>query len=90
VTRADLVTVMAKASAGSKVSAERALEAFIGNVFESLRKGRRVTIGGFGTFMVTNRAARSGRDPRSGRVIAIPAKRAPRFKPSRSLKAALL
>lgn len=89
-TRADLVTVMAKASAGSKVSAERALEAFIGNVFESLRKGRRVTIGGFGTFMVTNRAARSGRDPRSGRVIAIPAKRAPRFKPSRSLKAALL
>lgn len=81
---------MAKASAGSKVSAERALDAFIGDVFESLRKGRRVTIGGFGTFMVTRRAARSGRDPRTGKAIAIPAKRAPRFKPSRGLKAAIL
>jgi DNA-binding protein HU-beta len=90
VTRADLVTVMAKASSGSKVSADRALEAFIGSVFESLRKGRRVTIGGFGTFMVTRRAARAGRNPRTGKAITIPAKRAPRFKPSRTLKAAIL
>ena len=59
-TKADLVTAMAKASGGSKVSAERALEAFVGNVFDALKKGRRVTIGGFGTFMVSKRVARRG------------------------------
>ena len=89
-TKADLVTAMAKASGGSKVSAERALEAFVGNVFDALKKGRRVTIGGFGTFMVSKRVARDGRNPRTGKVIRIPAARVPRFKPSRSLKSAIL
>jgi DNA-binding protein HU-beta len=89
-TRADLVAVMAKASNGSKVSAERALNAFLDDVFDSLKKGRRVTIGGFGTFMVTRRAERNGRNPRTGKAIKIPACRVPRFKPSRSLKAAVL
>lgn len=89
-TKADLVTAMAKASGGSKVSAERALNAFLDRIFESLKKGRRVTIGGFGTFMVSRRAERNGRNPRTGKVITIPACRVPRFKPSRSLKAAVL
>ena len=89
-TKADLVTAMAKASGGSKVSAERALNAFFDGVFDALKKGRRVTIGGFGTFMVSRRAARNGRNPRTGKVIAIPACRVPRFKPSRSLKGAVL
>ncbi|HYB44145.1 MAG TPA: HU family DNA-binding protein, partial [Candidatus Methylomirabilis sp.] len=57
-TKADLVTAMAKASGGSKVSAERALNAFLGEVFDSLKKGRKVTIGGFGTFVVSRRAER--------------------------------
>ena len=85
-TKADLVAAMAKASGGSKVAAERALTAFLGGVFDALRKGRRVTIGGFGTFMVSRRAERNGRNPRTGKVITIPACRVPRFKPSRSLK----
>lgn len=89
-TKADLVAAMAKASGGSKVSAERALHAFIEDVFETLKKGRRVTIGGFGTFMVRPRAERAGRNPRTGKVIKIPACRVPRFKPSRSLKDAVL
>jgi DNA-binding protein HU-beta len=89
-TKADLVAAMAKASGGSKVSAERALHAFIEDVFETLKKGRRVTIGGFGTFMVRPRAERAGRNPRTGKVIEIPACRVPRFKPSRSLKDAVL
>jgi DNA-binding protein HU-beta len=89
-TKADLVTVMAKASGGSKVSSEKALESFVRGVFESLRRGRRVTIGGFGTFMVSRRAERNGRNPRTGNAIRIPAKKVPRFKPSRSLKAAVL
>ena len=89
-TKADLVAVMAKASGGSKVSAERALNAFVMKVFDSLQEGRKVTIGGFGTFLVTRRAERSGRNPRTGRSIKIPACRVPRFKPSRSLKGAVL
>jgi DNA-binding protein HU-beta len=48
-TKADLVAAMAKASGGSKVAAERALDALIDDVFDALKKGRRVTIGGFGT-----------------------------------------
>ena len=89
-TKAELVAVMAKAAAGSKVSSERALNAFLDGVFESLKKGRRVTLGGFGTFMVASRVARNGRNPRTGKVIAIPACRVPRFKPSRTFKAAVL
>jgi len=89
-TRADLVSAMAKASGGSKVSAERALNALLDEIFDSLKKGHRVTIGGFGTFVVSRRAERNGRNPRTGKTIKIPACRVPRFKPSRSLKGAIL
>jgi DNA-binding protein HU-beta len=89
-TKADLVAAMAKESRGSKVSAERALNAFLSDICSSLRKGRKVTIGGFGTFLVTRRAERNGRNPRTGKVIKIPACRVPRFKPSRSLKGDVL
>lgn len=89
-TKADLVAAMAKASGGSKVSAERALNTFLDGVFDSLKRGRRVTIGGFGTFLVSRRAARNGRNPRTGKLITIPACRVPRFKPSRSLKHSVL
>ena len=88
-TKADLVAAMAKASGGSKVAAERALNSVIEDVFDALKKGRRVTIGGFGTFMVSQRAARNGRNPRTGKALTIPACRVPRFKPSRTLKDAL-
>ena len=88
--KADLVAAMAKAAGGSKVSAERALDAFFVSVFDALKKGRRVTIGGFGTFMVSRRAERNGRNPRTGHTITIPARRVPRFKPSRTLKGAVL
>jgi DNA-binding protein HU-beta len=88
--KADLVAVMAKAAGGSKVSSEKALNAVMLGVFDSLRKGRRVTIGGFGTFMVSRRAERNGRNPRTGKAIRIPAAKVPRFKPSRTLKAAIL
>jgi DNA-binding protein HU-beta len=88
-TKAELVAAMAKASGGSKVSAERAFNAFIDDVFDALRKGKRVTLGGFGTFMVGRRAQRNGRNPRTGKAITIPACRVPRFKPSPSLKDAL-
>ncbi len=60
-TKAELVAIMAKHAGGSKTSAERAMNAFVGGIIDSLRRGRRVTISGFGTFVVTRRAARNGR-----------------------------
>ena len=87
-TKADLVAIMAKTSGGSKTAAERAIEAMVCGIVESLRRGRRVTISGFGTFVVAKRAARNGRDPRTGKEIKIPPARVPRFRPSRSLKTA--
>jgi DNA-binding protein HU-beta len=86
VTKAELVTIMAKTAGGSKTAAEKAMAAFVSSIFESLRKGRRVTISGFGTFVVTRRAARAVRDPRNGDTLKIPSTKVPRFRPSRSLK----
>src|SRR5438309_5964047 len=71
-TKAELVAIMAKNAGGSKTSAERAMNAFVGSIVESLRRGRRVTISGFGTFVVARRAARNGRNPRTGKEIQIP------------------
>ena len=88
-TKADLAAGMAKAAGGTKTAAEKAINTFIAAVCESLRNGRRVTISGFGTFVVTRRAARRGRNPRTGKVIQIPVTRVPRFKASRLLKDAL-
>jgi nucleoid DNA-binding protein len=89
-TRADLVAVMARATGGSKAASERALAALLDTVLDDLRKGRRVSIGGFGTFMVVRRAGRNGRNPRTGKAIHIPPTRVPRFRPSRAFKAALM
>ena len=88
-TKAELVAQMAKAAGSSKTSAEKAMDAFVRSVFESLRKGKRVTISGFGTFCISKRAARNGRNPRTGTEIAIPSCKVPRFKPSRSLKTSI-
>lgn len=88
-TKADLVEVLARNGGGSKAAAERALNAFLVGVCDSLRRGRRVTLSGFGTFVVTRRAARNGRNPRTGKSITIPPARVPRFRPSRALKDAV-
>lgn len=65
------------------------MNAFVRGVIESLHRGKNVTISGFGTFVVTRRAGRNGRDPRTGKAITIPPARVPRFRPSRSLKSAI-
>ena len=88
-TKADLVAIMARTSGGSKTSADRAMTAFVNSIIESLRRGKHVTISGFGTFVVTRRAARNGRDPRTGKAITIPQAKVPRFRPSRALKSTL-
>ena len=85
-TRAELTGVLARSAGGSRASAERALDAFVSAVRDSLRPGRPVTISGFGPFVVARRVARRGRDPRDGSSITIPAVRVPRFRASRALK----
>jgi DNA-binding protein HU-beta len=89
VTKADLVAVLARTSGGSRASADRAFDAFVAAVRESLRRGRPVTISGFGTFVVGSRAPRPGRNPRDGSRITIPGARVPRFRASRALKLAV-
>ena len=88
-TRAELASVLSRAAGGSRASGNRALAAFVTSVRDSLRQGRPVTISGFGTFVVARRAARRGRNPRTGSSITIAARRVPRFRASRALKLAV-
>ncbi len=73
----------------SKAAAARALEATIGAVKTTLKKGDSVSLVGFGTFSVGKRAARTGRNPRTGDAIKIKEARVPKFRPGKALKDAL-
>ncbi len=85
----DLVDAVAERTGLAKSDAARAVEAVLGSVTESLQKGDQVALSGFGTFVVKARAARTGRNPRTGEAIAIPASRVPAFKAGKALKDAL-
>ncbi len=84
--KAELVSRMAEISGMTKVMAEKALNAFMEAVIEALKNGEKVTLVGFGTFMVAERAARKGRNPRTGEEIEIPAKKVVKFKPGAKLE----
>lgn len=88
-TRGDLISVMAARADITKVAAEKALNAFLDGVKNSLKRGERVSLVGFGTFDVAKRAARKGRNPRTGAEIRIPATKTPKFKAGKSLKGAV-
>ncbi len=87
--RSDLIASMAASAGISKAAAERALNAFVDGVAGALKGGDKVSLVGFGTFSVSNRAARTGRNPRTGAVIQIPASKVPKFKPGKGLKDAI-
>ena len=87
--RNDLVDAVAERTGLAKSDAARAVEALLGAVTDALRKGETVTLSGFGSFVAKTRAARTGRNPRTGESIAIPASRAPAFKAGKGLKDAL-
>jgi DNA-binding protein HU-beta len=84
--KAELVKKIAKEANLTKAAAEKVVEAFIASVTSSLKKGEAVTLVGFGTFNVTSRKARSGRNPQTGKEIKIAAKKVAIFRPSKSLK----
>ena len=84
--KADLIAKIAEEAELSKKSAEAALNAFIGAVEGSLKKGEKVQLVGFGSFEVRKRAARKGRNPQTKEEIKIPASKAPVFKAGKALK----
>jgi DNA-binding protein HU-beta len=89
VNKGELIEHIAKQADLSKAAASRALEAVIGGVRTTLKKGGTVSLVGFGTFSVTKRAARTGRNPRTGATIKIKAAKVPKFRPGKALKDAL-
>jgi DNA-binding protein HU-beta len=86
VNKSELIDYIAKQADISKAAAGRALDATLGAVKTSLKKGDMVTLVGFGTFFVGKRAARSGRNPRTGATLKIKAAKVPRFRPGKELK----
>jgi DNA-binding protein HU-beta len=84
--KSELVEAVAKKADISKVAAQEALEAVIESITKALKKGDEVRLVGFGTFTVAKRAASTGRNPRTGEAIKIPASKQPKFKAGKELK----
>jgi DNA-binding protein HU-beta len=89
VNKAELIDQVARAADLSHASAQRAVDAIFAAISDSLRNGEAVTLTGFGSFSVAQRAERSGRNPRTGEPITIAASRNPRFKAGKGLKDAI-
>jgi len=87
--KTELTEAVASAADLSKSSASRAVDAIVDAVTDALKKGEQVSILGFGTFLVRERSARSGRNPQTGDVIQIAASRSPSFKAGKALKDAV-
>ena len=87
--KSELIEHIAKHADISKAAATRALESMLGAVKITLKKNGTVSLVGFGTFSVTKRAARAGRNPRTGDAIKIKAAKVPKFRPGKALKDAL-
>ena len=84
--KTELVAAIADEAGLSKKDAEKALKAFTDVVTEELKKGEKVQLVGFGTFEVSERAAREGRNPHTGEPMPIAASKAPKFKAGKALK----
>jgi DNA-binding protein HU-beta len=84
--KTELVDQIAKKADIKKAEAERALSALTDSIGTALKKGDKVSLIGFGTFEVSKRAARTGKNPRTGEAIKIPASKVPKFKAGKGLK----
>ncbi|MCI6914392.1 MAG: HU family DNA-binding protein [Lachnospiraceae bacterium] len=87
--KSELVAAVAEKAGLSKVDSEKAVKAFVEAVEETLKAGDKVSLVGFGTFEVSNRAARTGHNPSTGKSIQIAASKAPKFKAGKAFKDAL-
>ena len=88
-TKTELVEKMAKDAEISKATADKALNSVINSIKATLKKGNKVTLIGFGTFSVSKRAARKGRNPQTGEVLKIKASKSPKFKAGKAFKDAI-
>lgn len=88
-TKADLISAIANETGFSKKDSETALGSVLGSITNSLQSGNEVRLVGFGTFKVSDRAARTGRNPRTGESIEIKASKVPTFKAGKELKEAV-
>ena len=87
--KTELVAAVAEQADISKKDAEKVLKAFVDVVTEEMKKGEKVQLVGFGTFEVSERAAREGRNPQTGKTMKIEACKAPKFKAGKALKDAV-
>jgi DNA-binding protein HU-beta len=87
--KTELIAAIAEKTELSKKDAEKAVKAFTDVVVEELKKGEKIQLVGFGTFEVSERAARTGRNPQTGAEMNIPASKAPKFKAGKAFKDAL-
>ena len=87
--KTELITAVAQTSGLTKADASRALDATLSTIQKQLKKGQDVRLTGFGTFRVTKRAARKGRNPRTGATIQIAASKSPAFRPGKEFKEAV-
>ena len=87
--KTELIAAIAEQAEISKKDAEKALKAFVDVVTEQLKEGEKVQLVGFGTFEVSERAAREGRNPQTGKTMQIAACKAPKFKAGKALKDAV-
>jgi len=85
-TKAEIIEKMVKDAEISKMAAGKALNSFIDSVKKTLKKGNKVTLVGFGTFSVSKRKARTGRNPRTGETIKIKASKGPKFTAGKAFK----
>ena len=84
--KTELIAAVAEKAELSKKDAEKALTAFTEVVAKELKKGEKIQLVGFGTFEVSERAAREGRNPQTGETMKIAASKSPKFKPGKALK----
>lgn len=87
--KAELITQIADESGITKTQANAAIDSFMGAITKTLKKGGKVTLVGFGTFSVSERAARNGRNPQTGEVIKIKKRKVARFKAGKELSGKL-
>ena len=87
--KADMIEQIAQAAEVSKSAAERAVDALVSAIKTSLKKGDMVTLVGFGSFYVSRRQARTGRNPRTGEALKIAAAKVPKFRAGKALKDAI-
>lgn len=87
--KTELVAAISEKTELTKKDSEKALKALIDVVAEELKKGEKVQLVGFGTFEVSERAERTGRNPQTGKEMVIPASKAPKFKAGKALKDAI-